>query len=902
MGKKYIGITVIVLAIIGALALHTPQAWSMKSLPTGPLPTTVEPLHCILDLTILPSDEIFSGTVTIILSVKEKTDHIWLHGKDLDVSSATLTDKDGNLVNGNYKQLSDSGVARIDLPRAIGPGKVSLEIVYRAAFVSFLEGLYRIHEAGEDYAFTLFSEISARLAFPGFDEPRFKLPFDIRITTDKDNTVITNTPETKFEKLSNGLVRHHFATTKPLPSYLLALAVGPFDIVETDPIPASAKRAVPLRLRGIAVKGKAEKLGYALDISADIVAYLERYFDLPYPYEKLDVVAVPEFVAGAMENAGAIMYDEQFILVDKNTPVDMKRYLGYNHAHELVHHWFGNLVTPRWWDDLWLNESFARWLAVKTMHDLAPSHDYQRNMLKWTLAAMNEDSKNSARRIRQAIKSNGDIVNAFDAITYGKGGAVLAMFENYLGEDKFRNSVRNYLQRFQHGNAQAADFLQALSDKANEPNIAEAFNSFLKQAGVPYLDVKTSCKANNLEITVSQSRYVPLGTPLDDNQHWTIPACFRSDLGEICQMLSKPVQALIFKGPCPQFIIPNAHGAGYYRWQLEQTQWTALLNNLDSLDASEVLTLLDNLSAGFGAGTLSAETLLRTYRRIANHKDWDVSIAPITTLRLIQRTLITDESLALFRAYATSLYDEHSTQLGIWPNTVSDTKNPMATTLKRKEIIDFVATVVYKPQLRAQLATLALSYVTAQNDPLKKDAINPDLIDTALKVAVDDIGSDFSAALLNKGLASNDAQFRRHVFQALASAEKTDGALVDRLLALLLRPELRLNEINGIAKTLAGNQVHRERLWLWLQENLSSLIERNGSYTAGHLIFLAEGFCDSKKRNEVETFFTPYLTEMGGGPRNLKQTLETIDQCIALKDTKTKEVATSLMRLAQDFN
>src|SRR6185312_11632019 len=244
---------------------------------------------------------------------------------------------------------------------------------------------------------------------------------------------------------ANGMTRTVFAPTKALPTYLVAFAVGPFDIVDGGTVPPNAWRKTPLPLRGIAAKGQGEHIRYALSLTPKIVTALENYFRIGFPFAKLDSFAVPDFSAGAMENAGAITYREQYLLMSRDAPIEQRRRGLTTQAHEIAHQWFGDLVTPKWWDDIWLNESFATWMENKIAQVVRPDQDYSEETLRSSLGVMRLDELPSARHIHNPVRTPDDIDNAFDDITYSKGGAVLSMFESFVGREEFEKGIHAYL-------------------------------------------------------------------------------------------------------------------------------------------------------------------------------------------------------------------------------------------------------------------------------------------------------------------------------------------------------------------------------------------------------------------------------------------------------------------------
>ncbi|MCJ7590506.1 MAG: M1 family metallopeptidase, partial [Woeseiaceae bacterium] len=463
--------------------------------PKGQLGDSVAPTQYSVELSIDPSQERFSGVVVIDITLTRPQDHIWLHGKNLSVTEVYLTDSRGDRVDASYEERLDSGVALITLSREVAAGPAKLHFSYSAAFNLVANALFKVERSGDHYALTQFEPIAARQVFPGFDEPGFKVPFELAVVARDGDVVITATPEISAETLDNGTVRHIFQKTRPLPTYLLEFAVGPYDVVDYGMLPPNAVRKHELALRGIAARGLGKKMDYALQNTDGLLSILEDYFGTPYPYEKLDLIAMPESFGGAMENAGAITYDEYLLLMDDDSPLDQRRTYTAVHAHEMAHMWFGDLVTPNWWNDIWLNESFASWMMFKVSDRYWQEGEFDRETLKDALGAMAGDSLAAARQIREPVDHNDKITDAFDGITYQKGGGVLAMLERYTGEDEFRDGIRLHLERHADGVADAEEFIASLAEGSGKAEIKAAFMSYIEQPGVPLLDVQVNCES-----------------------------------------------------------------------------------------------------------------------------------------------------------------------------------------------------------------------------------------------------------------------------------------------------------------------------------------------------------------------------------------------------------------------
>jgi len=855
---------------------------AIDDIPRGRLGTAVIPKSYQLTLTIVPELDKFSGKAVIKLEIATAKDHFYLHGKNLEVSRIQVVTANSKL-DATYEQVDKSGIARVSLPQAIS-GRVALEIEYSAPFNQSLEGLYKVSESGKDYAFSQFEAISARQAFPGFDEPGFKAPFDITLIVPADQVAISNTPEISSE-LKDGMKVVHFATSKPLPTYLIAFAVGDFDVVEWQPLPATDIRPRTLPLRGIAVKGKGDQLTFALANTNAIVTALESYFGTPYPWAKLDILAVPDFAAGAMENAGAITYRESLLLFDDSATPGRKRRYKLVHAHELSHQWFGDLVTPAWWNDIWLNESFATWMAYVAMDIAEPGAHYRRDLLSRGLDVMASDSLVNARQIRQPILSNNDISTAFDGITYSKGGAVLAMFENFLGRDDFRQGVRNYMQAFKYGTATADDFIRylaAASTSQPQEVVIEAFNSFIEQPGLPLVQLSSQCNdepgGDSVNINLKQSRYFPLGSAGDSKQLWQVPVCLRAgndgNASKTCLVLTQ--QELNFKLPqtCPEWINPNADGAGYYRFSMSRDDWTRLLANSDQQNTEEMMAILGSLNGAFNSGDLDIATLMSIAPQLIASPHWQVATSPMGQMRFVYERMASEGQKKVLEKRFAQFYSGKLDDTGLGFTEDRDTATLQAALVK------FLAETAKQPALRAELVRMARAYTGYGTDnEIHPAAANPIIIGTALAVAVDELGNDFVDHLQALAVGSTDAVVRGRVLAAIGNTKDPDKAAEIR--ELVFSPDLRNNEIYSILFPQAYMEETRDATWEWFQQNFERILKRIPEHRWGRMTSVGSAFCDAGKRAEIEAFFSQRIEEMPGGPRNLAKTLEGIDLCIA---------------------
>lgn len=845
--------------------------------PKGKLPGGVRPTSYRLSLEVIPERDTFSGSAVIAIELAEPASKIWMHGQGLQVMSIHA-EREGARIAASWEQRTTDGVALVELAEPLPAGRSTLHIQYSAKLDTTLQGLYRVQSQGETYAFTQFEAISARLAFPCFDEPRFKTPFQVTLTVPDHDFVASNTPVDRAVKLPNGLQRVAFEQTPPLPTYLVAWAIGPLDVVTGPDIPPGEGRPLPIPLRGIAAKGQARQLEYALQQTGMFVETLEAYFGIPYPYRKLDLVAVPDFAAGAMENVGLITFREWLLLLDEEQATEgQRRAFAYVMAHELAHQWFGNLVTMPWWDDIWLNEAFATWMGDKVVEQLHPEYSSELSSLASAHRAMSLDSLQSARSIQQPIETNHDIKNAFDAITYQKGGAVLDMFEHWLGEQTFREGIQLYLHRHQMRTATSDDLLAVL-DEVSEQEVTTPFLSFLTQPGVPLVLASSespSCESSPRRISLRQQRYLPIGSTGDEAaQTWKIPLCVRHQNGTTCGLLAEPNGHIDLPG-CPAWWMPNDDGAGYFRFSLPSSEWTTLrTKGLSQLSERGTMAVADSVLAEFDRGAMGPDALLSWFPAFVKSPVRQVAAAPMGPLDFMIYEAAPAEIQDEVRAYARQLYRRRYQQLG-WRARTTDSSDIK---LLRETLIRFMVMDVRDPQARDRAARLGRAYAGYRTKE-RREVVDPQLAGLVLAAAVQKGDEGFFDHLLGVLTESTDATTRNRTLSALGHAE--EPALSARALDLALDPRLRVNEVTIVLGPQFRNPRTRQKAWEWLTEHFDALEARLGGSQVGYLPWFASSFCSEEAATEVERFFEPRVARLAGGPRNLAGALEAISLCAA---------------------
>ena len=844
--------------------------------PQGRLPAGVRPLAYRLNLRVDPDRPRFRGRVAIRVELDDATTEFWMHGRDLEVSDVELKNDAGHSSRGRWQEMGGSGVARVSFNEAVPAGAATLQMEFTAAFNESLAGLYRVVEEGRAYAFTQFEAIDARRAFPGFDEPGFKTPFHLVLEVKEEHRAFANTPVEREEPAGPGWRRLIFKPTPPLPTYLLAMAVGPLDLVEGPTIPAGEIPRPDIPLRGIAVHGRGPQLEYALHHTARTVQLLEEYFGLPYPYRKLDLVAVPDFRSGAMENAGLITYREPLLLFRGEPGLRRRQSFASVHAHELAHQWHGNLVTMPWWDDIWLNESFATWMARKVQNRLDPEPAMGRQGVRSAHRVMRRDSFRAVRRVREPVQDEHGIAHAFDGISYAKGGAVLDMFESWLGPDVFRRGVQEHVRRFAGGHATAEDFTASLAAAAGDDTIPAALSGFLHQPGVPLVSLSRSCSAAGTELRLEQRRDLHPGSGPPGDELWQIPVCLKllHKDGEQrhCLLFSGRTQTSTIPGPCPQTLMPNAGGAGYYRFALEADDRRALVQSRERLTPAERYVLWQNLEAGWRRGDLSTAELLQAAGSFARDPARDVSLAPLPFLAMSGRHGLVPGGRPGLLRLARSLYGARLQQTGLAPRP----GEPPGEKKLRAGIAAWLALEAGDTDLRKGLAARGAK-LSGYHGPAQPDLLDDELIGAALTAAVLEYGRPFFDFLHRRFTGSGDAVFRRRALAALAAGEDPEQtALVQEM---LLTGPVRMNEKSLLLRAIMDHPEDHHARFEWLKSIDETLRSSLPPSWLAWLPALTGDFCSAALEKDVADWFTERSSSLPGGERHLQAALERIRVC-----------------------
>jgi alanyl aminopeptidase len=872
---------VVALAFAAGVSSHAAAADPTNAAnapPTLRLPSGARPIRYEVMLSVVPGEAKADGEIAIDVELERPHPVLWLNADEVSVSRASVSAA-GTKVSLLPPADQFLGLA---FEPALPAGKHRLTLVFEAQQVrNATRGIFTLQSAGAWYSMTQFEALSARRAFPCFDEPGYKVPWQVTLRVPRALAAFSNTPVVSETDAGSGMKAVRFAETRPLPSYLVAFAVGPWQTVDLGRF---GMNSTPMRI--VVPHGRVGEASFAARAYPQIFELLERWFGIAHPYPKLDQVAIPLTVGFAMENVGFITYGSASLLAKPNAATPrFRRGAASVGAHEMAHQWFGNLVTTAWWDDIWLNEAFATWMAAKIVDEWQP--DYERGAARSSerAEAIDEDMLDSARQIREPIVSRGDIFNAFDSITYQKGATVLDMFEGWIGERTFRLGVRRYLEERSDGTATADDFLRALGAASNQP-VAPAFSTFLDQNGVPRVEVALQCGSGGAKLSVSQSRLVPLGAPAHREQRWQIPVCVRYGHGaaarQSCSLLTERSATVDLEGGCPKFVAANAGGRGYYVADYRGDLLNRLATNWSDLSIPEYAGLLYDLRSLLRAGSLSGAQALEWVRAAGSSRDRHVVEADIELASFVRDQLVVESQRARFSEFVREVFGERARKLGYAPRRSESDDDQ----LLRRSLMRFVAPE--DPRLAADARRLALAWIK------NRKAVDPSMVDSVLLIAARTGDAATFDAFLAEAKKASDSLDRRNLMIALLSFR--DPTLVRRGMGLLLDPEFDIRESETAWRYSRYWNPARREVHDFIAANFDAMAKRVSRDTPGGWPGYAAGLCSEKDRADVETFWSERIANYAGGERTLKQALEQIELCTRLRGAQERAVAEFLAR------
>jgi aminopeptidase N len=841
--------------------------------PALRLPDGVRPTRYAAELTLDPRAPHFSGRVTIELDVVRPTRVIWINATDLSIASATV--RSGASTESAEVVAADDDFTRVTAPHTLPAGPATLTLIYQGALdATRSRGLYREKEKEEWYVYSFFEPLDARRAFPSFDEPDFKVPWAITLHVPAGNVALTNSPAIREREEPGGMKEVVFAESKPMPTYAVALVVGPFDLVERPDGP----KGKPLR---IAVpRGRGEEARYAAEHTSELVRLLEDYFGMPYPYDKLDVAVVPRYW-GTMEHPGLVALGQPLTLIRPDEETEQRREHYANIAvHELAHYWFGDYVTMRWWDDTWLNEAFGAWLDEKMTDAFAPRWEFPLARLGMTEWSMREDAVATAKAVRQPIATRNDIGASFDnGMTYGKGGAVVRMVEHWLGAPRFQAVVRRYMQKFAWRNASSEDFYALL--EAEQPGATAVMRSFVEQPGLPRVSAKLTCEAGKEpRVTLAQSRFLPW-TKTESVATWSIPVCLRYPTGappgsaSTCVLLDKETATAPLPGVrgCPAWFDANDDASGYYRVRYEEDAFRRMITaeagpSSSGLTTRERIALLGDQRALVAAGEASPTSLLSVLPGLAAARDVKVARAAARFVESIHAHL--DPALrAPFGRFVRATFGPRARALG-WvdrPGDGQDTRD------MRRELVPFVAVEGGDAALAAEARRLALAWLG------DRSALRGETVPAVLASAVATGDRAIFGRVVDEAQRTGDRRERSVLLEALGAAR--DPALAGAALELVAGDRVDLRESRSILTMMAWAPETRDMAFTFLLSHFDALAARLRDDEAGGLLSVVDAACDEPHRARAESGLAERASKLEGGTQALRNALGAVQSCQA---------------------
>jgi len=849
----------------GPGAVIADAAAAASDTPRLRLPSTFTPTSYTAQLTIDPAQPRFTGHIEIAGTINERTSVVWLHAQNLDFTTPVEKHADGLIA------------LRFATPLEPGPWTAKLDYTGSIDTVE-TAGTFVQSLGGASYVFTQHEALYARRTFPCVDEPGSKVPWTLTLDVPKGNVAIGNTSVVRESEVG-GMRRYELAPTRPLPSYLVAFAVGPFDVVDAG----KAKGGAPLRI--VAPKGRRADAAYAAQTLPRVVDLLETWFGMPLPYDKLDVVSIPVTVGfGAMENAGLITAAEDTMLFDAATLGWEQRQTWIRTAlHEVAHQWFGDLVTMAWWDDLWLNEGFATWMTAKLTGQFERTWSGEHAAFELRNRGLVADAIVSARSVRQPIERTADIESGFDGITYDKGAAILAMFEGYVGERAFQSGVRAYLEERAYGSATSADFVASIG-KASGVDLTAAFASFLDRRGAPEITATLACDKAGVRVELAQSRYVPPGSPAPAPQSpWQFPVCVAFQQAgaraTACTMMTTASASLaLVTKTCPRWVMPNVDGRGYYRVRYTRPQVQALRDEAwATLGETERRALFFDVvaSARRGDGQVPLLLALSFVPKLLAIGD-RFALADATALPVGLARWAPDAQAEKLALYFRTTFGPGAAKLGLLPGPTDTLDDESA----RASLVTAAAWVGRDPELVASAVELARDW---RDLPAAVRSL-------VLKIAVD-ADAGVGARILRDVKTERDHVRRVEMFTALASVR--DPKRYDAALALILDPSVDAREASDMLHRTSTEATRKvaERFVRAHQAALLARLPRDSiSSLRAWFARVLTASCDRSLRDEARTYADAHFGRLSGTARGVDQLFEAMDQCIDARERIAPEL------------
>ncbi|NOT27883.1 MAG: M1 family peptidase [Acidobacteria bacterium] len=846
-------------ALIVALLLLASPAWAQR------LSGTAVPEHYTLWFAPDLTSATFRGRESIRLQMRAPSRAITLHAAEIEFDEVTV-ESVGGLQTAQVTLDSTAETVTFTTAQEIPTGLATIHIRYRGLLNDKLRGFYLSKANGRSYAVTQLEATDARRAFPSFDEPVYKATFDVSLMIDSADTAISNgTQLSDTPGPEPGKHTLTFATTAKMSSYLVAMVVGDFVCR------SGSASGTPIRV--CSTPDKLPLTTYALDAAQQQLAFFNDYFGITYPFGKLDIIAVPDFAAGAMENVGAIIFRERSLLIDPaSASVNAQRGVASIISHEIAHQWFGNLVTMKWWNDIWLNEGFATWIASRPIARWRPDWRVELDDAADTQSALGIDALRSTRAIRIDVSTPDQINEVFDGIAYEKTAGVLRMIEAYVGVEAFRKGIASYLNTYAFSNAAGEDFWGEMTRVTGRP-IDRIMRGFVEQPGTPVVAVQTQCAAGRAETTIAQRRFVGIPGAPPDERVWTIPVCFKAGSGRAnCEVLDQP-QRTIPAQACGTTAFANAASQGYYFTEYSPDAVRDLGRNASRLAPIERLGLLGDEWWMVRAGRHDIGVYLDLAGSLARDETAAITDTLATRLGFVGEYLVTPDQQSRWQTWIRSRFRPVLDTLGI-PGTARD---PAERQTRRAELLGLVASG--DPVLQRRVRELAERYLA---DPT---SLSGTLAPVVLRVAA----ASGDVALYDRyfsklaALTAKPEDYYRF-FNALPAFGQPE--LVQRTLTFALSPDVRTQDTASLLAGLMARPASREATWTFIKTQWPALTQKLGTFQGiPTIVGSVGGFCSAERAADVRQFFE--RNPAPSSQRTLRQALERIENCTALREAQS---------------
>ncbi|RWS02375.1 Puromycin-sensitive aminopeptidase-like protein [Dinothrombium tinctorium] len=831
------------------------------------------------DLTLKPDLQklVFHGNEIVDVVVNEATNEVILNAYDLTINSAAFKSEDGKVQNAEkFDVNAETEMATIKFasPLNIGAGQLILDFDgnLNDKMKGFYRSKYTTPEGEERFAATSqFEPTDARRAFPCWDEPAVKAKFDITLIVPKDKVALSNTniiSEQPYSEDQNYRVVK-YATTPLMSTYLAAFIVGEYDYIED-----TTENGVKVRV--YTPIGKMEQGRFALDVAVKALPFYEKYFNIPYPLPKLDLIAIADFSAGAMENWGLVTYRETCLLVDPaNTATIRKQHIAITVAHELAHQWFGNLVTMEWWTNLWLNEGFATFMEYLCVNSLFPKWDIWMQMVTdITAPALELDGLHNSHPIEVPIGHPSEIDEIFDDISYCKGASVIRMIHDYIGNECFSKGMSYYLNKHSYKNTISEDLWDALEEVSKKP-IGNVMNTWTKQKGYPVITVSSRQEENNRILTLTQEKFCANGkqSESDTKALWLVPVTIstKSDLQSDYKRVlldTKSTEIVLNNVSVNDWVKLNPGRYGFYRVNYSKDMLMQLLPAIEdkSLPPLDRLSIQSDLFALVQAGKVSTVEILKLLEASADEDNYPVWNSISSCTRELDILLSNTDYHDAFQTFCRKLFSKIHSKLGWDPIENESHFDTLLRALVIGKLVSFKEPTVLKEALKRFEAHANGTYL-----------IPADVRAAIYRAAASTCDEKLFETMLSMYRKAEMHEEKNRILQSLGDVN--DLTLIQKVLDFTLSSEVRSQDaVLGIIY-VALNKKGRDPAWRFFQDNFNEFQRRyeNGFLMSRLVKYVTENFASEEKANEVESFFAKQPCP--GAERTVQQSLE----CIRLK-------------------